>query len=221
MIIKKFIPVALSLLVTGCAGMKMPDLSSMFTPAPEKPTMPTPKVAKAWLDDYEPKVREAVKGSKFEVERQGAVLVVTAPVDSSFNPDRPSMLMPSSLGPISRVAKLLETDPDMAVLVLGHADSTGKLELNRTLSQERARAFTSIFRMSGLRSDRLMVKGMGPDMPRAANDSVAGRALNRRVEMVLTAKETMAALVAKYNQPITPENVQVVAKTTPTTPAKP
>ncbi|WP_239655604.1 MULTISPECIES: OmpA family protein [Pseudomonas] len=193
----------------------------MFTPAPEKPTMPTPKVAKAWLDDYEPKVREAVKGSKFEVERQGAVLVVTAPVDSSFNPDRPSMLMPSSLGPITRVAKLLETDPDMAVLVLGHADSTGKLELNRTLSQERARAFTSIFRMSGLRSDRLMVKGMGPDMPRAANDSVAGRALNRRVEMVLTAKETMAALVAKYNQPITPENVQVVAKTTPTTPAKP
>ncbi len=38
-------------------------------------------------------------------------------------------------------------------------------------------------------------------MPRAANDSNAGRALNRRVEIVLTPKPTLVALLAKYNQP--------------------
>lgn len=218
MIIKKFIPVALSLLVTGCAGMKMPDMSSMFASEPAKPAMPAPKVTQAWLDVYEPKLREAVKGTQFEVTREKNVLVVTAPADSTFNPDRPNMLLSSSLGPITRVAKLLENDQSMAVLVLGHADSTGKLEANRTLSQERARAFTSIFRLSGLRSDRVMVKGMGPDMPRAANDSSVGRALNRRVEMLMTSKDTLTALVAQYNQPAIPAATQVVAKTSPTKP---
>ncbi|MNR68562.1 hypothetical protein D3C85_1931980 [compost metagenome] len=41
-------------------------------------------------------------------------------------------------------------------------------------------------------------------MPRAANDSSAGRALNRRVEIVLTPKQTLVALLAKYEQPAVP-----------------
>jgi hypothetical protein len=38
-------------------------------------------------------------------------------------------------------------------------------------------------------------------MPRAANDSQQGRALNRRVEIMLTSKDTLNALIAKYSQP--------------------
>ena len=116
-------------------------------------------------------------------ERRGDVLVVVAPVDPSFNPDRPSMLMPAVLGPFTRVAKILEKDSRTAVLILGHADSKGQVEDNRKLSEDRAKAVASIFRLSGLQSNRLMVKGLGSDMPRAANDSAEGRALNRRVEM--------------------------------------
>ncbi|MCY1536061.1 hypothetical protein D9M68_714980 [compost metagenome] len=48
-------------------------------------------------------------------------------------------------------------------------------------------------------------------MPRAANDSVEGRALNRRVEILLTSQNTMKALVAQYSQPA-PAEVAVVAK---------
>jgi hypothetical protein len=51
---------------------------------------------------------------------------------------------------------------------------------------------------------------MGSVMPRAANDSVEGRALNRRVEIMLTPQETMIALVARYNQP-TPPAAEMVA----------
>jgi outer membrane protein OmpA-like peptidoglycan-associated protein len=160
-----------------------------------------PKVTKAWLDAYEPKLREAIKDSKFELERREDLLVITAPVDSSFNPDRPSMLLPVSLGPITRVAKAIDADHKTAVLVLGHADTSGAAPLNQKLSQERAQSIASIFRLSGLQRDRLMLRGMGSVMPRAANDSVEGRSLNRRVEILLTPQNTMLALLAKYNQP--------------------
>ena len=41
-------------------------------------------------------------------------------------------------------------------------------------------------------------------MPRAANDSKEGRAMNRRVEMVLAPQTTMLALIAKYERPAEP-----------------
>lgn len=158
------------------------------------------KATQAWLDQYEPKVREAIKGSKLELERREDVLAVTIPVDSSYNPDRPNMLLPITLGPITQVAKVIETDTKTAVLILGHGDSSGATAANQKLSLERAASVSAIFRLSGLQRDRLMLKGMGSVMPRAANDSAEGRALNRRVEMLLTPQNTMVALLAKYQQ---------------------
>ncbi len=208
MLANKPLAFVLCLLLAGCVG-------SEKIKQPRVVAMPDPEVTQAWLDDYEPRVREAIKGSHFELERRENLLVVTAPVLGSFNPDRPLMLLPVTLGPISRVAKLAENDQSVAVLVLGHADSSGVATANRELSHERARAFTAIFRLSGLKQNRLMVKGMGSDMPRAANDSVEGRELNRRVEIMLTSKGTMKGLVAKYSQPApaaTPALVAVRSK---------
>ncbi|BBH47705.1 OmpA family protein [Pseudomonas sp. KU43P] len=158
------------------------------------------KATQAWLDEYEPKLREAIKDSKLQLERRDNVLAVTIPVDGSYNPDRPNMLLPMTLGPITRVAKTVEGDPKTAVLVLGHADSSGVAAANQKLSLERAASVSAIFRLSGLQRDRLTLKGMGAEMPRAANDSAEGRALNRRVEMLLTPQNTMVALLAKYQQ---------------------
>ncbi len=185
---------ALCVLLTGCSLFEKKE-------DPKPVPMPPPEVTQAWLDEYEPLVREAIKDSNFEMERRENLLVVTAPVKGNFNPDRPGMLLPVTLGPITRVAKVMEKDSKVGVLVLGHADSSGALDTNRSLSLERARAFTAIFRLSGLKQDRLMVKGMGPDMPRAANDSANGRELNRRVEILLTRQDTLQALIAKYNTP--------------------
>ncbi|WP_285356713.1 OmpA family protein [Pseudomonas sp. lyk4-R2A-10] len=172
--------------------------------------MPDPKVTQAWLDDYEPRLRTAIKDSNLQLERRENVLVVTAPVEGSFNPDRPAMLLPVTLGPFTRVAKILEADPKTAVLVLGHSDTTGAAPANVKLSQERAQAVAAIFRLSGLQRDRLMLRGMGSEAPRAANDSVEGRALNRRVELLVTPQNTMVALLSKYNMPA-PKPVTMVA----------
>ncbi|MFK3645285.1 OmpA family protein [Pseudomonas protegens] len=172
--------------------------------------MPDPKITQAWLDDYEPRLREAVKDSKLQIERRENVLVVTALVDASFNPDRPAMLLPVTLGPFTRVAKAVEGDPKTAVLILGHADATGPTLANQKLSRDRAQSVAAIFSLSGLKQDRLMLRGMGSVMPRAANDSPQGRSLNRRVEIMLTQRSTMLGLLSKYNQP-TPSETEMVA----------
>jgi outer membrane protein OmpA-like peptidoglycan-associated protein len=208
---KKSLVLLCCLSLAACAGSseKSTDDSHWWSFGDdEKPAVvkkPVPKIdhqlTDAWLDEYEPRLKEALKNSKMELERRQNVLVVTAPVESSFNPDRPTMLMPAVLGPFTKVAKILEKDPRTGVLILGHADSSGQVEANRKLSEDRARSVASIFRLSGLQRDRLLLKGVGSDMPRAANDSAQGRALNRRVEIVLTPKPTLVALLAKYSQP--------------------
>ncbi|RBL70269.1 OmpA family protein [Pseudomonas sp. MWU13-2625] len=172
--------------------------------------MPDPKVTQAWLDDYEPRLRAAIKGSNLQFERRENVLVLIAPVEGSFNPKRPAMLLPVTLSPFTNVAKILEADPKTAILVLGHSDSSGVAADNTKLSLERAQSVAAIFRLSGLQRDRLMLRGMGADAPRAANDSVEGRALNRRIELLVTPQNTMVALLSKYNMPA-PAPVTLVA----------
>lgn len=158
----------------------------------------------AWLDLYEAPLRTALEGSGFTLERRYDVLMVSIPVQGSFNPDRPQMLLPAKLGALTRLAKLTAKDAQApAVLILGHSDSSGKLELNRSLSQQRAQAVAGIFSLSGFKRDRMLLKGVGPDMPRAANDSVGGRALNRRVEVLLAPQDSLLALVQQYSKPAT------------------
>lgn len=173
--------------------------------------MPDPKITQAWLDEYEPRLRAAIKDSNLQLERRESTLVVIAPVDGSYNPKRPAMLLPVTLGPFTRVAKAVEADPKTAVLVLGHVDATGSAPASQALSKERAQSIASIFSLSGLKQDRLMLRGMGDLMPRAANDSNQGRALNRRMEIMFTQRTTMLALLSKYNSGKTLPVAEMVA----------
>ena len=173
--------------------------------------MPDPKITQAWLDEYEPRLRVAIKDTNLQLERRENLLIIVAAADSSFKATRPDLLMPSMLGPFTRVAKVVEGDPKTAVLVLGHADSSGAMAANTRLSLDRAKSVAAIFRMSGLQGNRLTLRGMGSVMPRAANDSNEGRALNRRVEILMTPQATMVALVSKYSQPaLTPAELVAV-----------
>ncbi|WP_455930679.1 OmpA family protein [Pseudomonas fluorescens] len=177
--------------------------------------MPDPKITQAWLDDYEPRLRAAIKDSNLQLERRENVLVVIAPVDGSYNPKRPAMLLPVTLGPFTRVAKAVEGDPKTAVLVLGHVDTNGAEPVSQALTRERAQSIASIFSLSGLKQDRLMMRGMGDLMPRAANDSTQGRALNRRMEIMFTQRTTMLALLSKYNSGKPPVAEMVAVQTAP------
>ncbi|WP_371368986.1 OmpA family protein [Pseudomonas sp. QL9] len=163
--------------------------------AADKP-LPVPSAAdnKAWLDQHEAPVRAAVAGSKFKVERRDNALVLTAPVDGSFNPKRPELLLPVTLAPLASVAKVIEKEPQSGVFILGHSDSSGDKATNDKVSQQRAVAIAAIFRLSGLGNDRLRYKGVGSDKPVADNKTKAGRAKNRRVEVMLTPRGNLLPL---------------------------
>lgn len=69
--------------------------------------------------------------------------------------------------------------------VVGHTDNVGTLESNMKLSQDRAAAVVNALTGSyGISSARLKACGDGPTAPVTSNDAEAGRALNRRVELV-------------------------------------
>jgi outer membrane protein OmpA-like peptidoglycan-associated protein len=94
-------------------------------------------------------------------------------------------IKPESAKAIEEVAKLLAGDPALKVYVVGHTDTMGLLDANMKLSQERAEAVVqALIKTHSIAAARLKSFGDGPYAPVASNDAEAGRARNRRVELV-------------------------------------
>ncbi len=86
---------------------------------------------------------------------------------------------------LDEIAKLLSGAPDLKVIIVGHTDSQGKLAYNMDLSQRRAAAVAALLTQSyGIPAARLATAGVGYLAPVGSNQTEAGRALNRRVELV-------------------------------------
>lgn len=86
---------------------------------------------------------------------------------------------------IAEVAKLLAAEPSLTLFVVGHTDNVASLDLNLKLSQARAEAVVqALIAKHGIAAARLSGRGVGPLAPVANNDHEAGRAKNRRVELV-------------------------------------
>jgi outer membrane protein OmpA-like peptidoglycan-associated protein len=101
-----------------------------------------------------------------------------------FDTDK-AVVKPESKAALVEIAKLLKDNPDITAYVVGHTDMSGTLEHNLDLSNRRAAAvIDALVADHGISGDRLMPRGVGPLAPVASNDTEAGRALNRRVELV-------------------------------------
>jgi len=95
-----------------------------------------------------------------------------------------SDLKPESDGALKEIAGLLARNPSLALHVVGHTDNMGGLEANMDLSARRAAAVVAALAASGVSASRLRASGVGPLAPVASNATEAGRARNRRVELV-------------------------------------
>ena len=93
-------------------------------------------------------------------------------------------LKPESIGPINKIYKLMEKQPDLKFSVEGHTDSDGELDANQKLSEGRAKVVMDKLIEMGISADRLSYKGFGESMPIKDNSSAEGKAGNRRVEFV-------------------------------------
>ncbi|WP_232802470.1 OmpA family protein [Alloalcanivorax mobilis] len=94
----------------------------------------------------------------------------------------------SSENTLSRIAQSLQSQTDFRIEVAGHTDSTGSAEYNDILSQKRADSVRQYLISQGVDSGRISARGYGESDPVAGNDSVSGRAMNRRVEFRVTEK---------------------------------
>ena len=75
------------------------------------------------------------------------------------------------------------------MVVFGFTDNVGTFENNLELSQKRAEAVRNAIVAKGIPQDLVVAQGKGPDMPVADNQSIEGRAQNRRVEIVVQPKK--------------------------------
>ncbi len=94
-------------------------------------------------------------------------------------------IKPESKPQLDEMGKLLDADRSIKVYIVGHTDNQGALDANLSLSQRRADAIVAaLVRDYKVDAKRLATKGVAGYAPVATNDTDAGRAKNRRVELV-------------------------------------
>ena len=132
------------------------------------------------------------------------VVRVTFPQRAFFAFDS-AVPLPSS-GPILDViAENMKRDvPDAALTVLGHTDAIGSDPYNIGLSRRRAEAVMAALVARGVRPDQLSEVAIGKRQPIAPNDTADGRALNRRVEFLVS--PAMSANLAAVQQRVVPQS---------------
>lgn len=121
-------------------------------------------------------------GAVRQTER-GIILVLP---ENFWQSARVSSFAPNAQTKMSQLAQVLAGSPDYKITVESHTDNRGAAEELQTLTQERARAIADMLVSSGASRERVEARGLGATLPVAANTTVANRAKNRRVEIVLT-----------------------------------
>jgi OOP family OmpA-OmpF porin len=86
---------------------------------------------------------------------------------------------------LDQMAAIIRQDATVRVEIGGHTDTNGSAESNLRLSQARADAVRDELVGRGVAADRLVARGYGQSRPRTPNDTVAGRAANRRIELTV------------------------------------
>ncbi|GAA3767684.1 OmpA family protein [Terriglobus aquaticus] len=87
---------------------------------------------------------------------------------------------------LAKVSAILQQYPDLRLQIEGYTDSVGSDELNQKLSDSRARATQDFLVQQGVSAANITAVGYGKTNPVADNSTAAGRAQNRRVEMVVS-----------------------------------
>ena len=92
---------------------------------------------------------------------------------------------------LNKFANSLLNNPQTDVQIYGHTDNVGTRAANEKVSAARATEVMNYLTNAGVAKSRLTSRGLAYDYPVASNDTEAGRAQNRRVEIYITANEEM------------------------------
>ena len=137
------------------------------------------------LAAQERELRQSLSGSGVVITNTGSDLRVILPDSVTFR-TASSVVAPGFRPSLRALADSLARHPGTSVMVVGHTDNVGGEAYNDQLSQDRAMAVARELIAFGASPSRIRVMGRGFREPVASNASAAGRAENRRVEIVIT-----------------------------------
>jgi outer membrane protein OmpA-like peptidoglycan-associated protein len=135
------------------------------------------------LDRQAAELRSSLN-SNISVTNMGGYLLVNMPQDLLFATDS-ATLSGNLTYDLRAVATSLMRYPNSTIEVVGHTDNVGEAAYNQDLSQRRAFAVADVLRASGVPAGRIATIGRGEDAPIATNQTEGGRAMNRRVEIII------------------------------------
>lgn len=147
----------------------------------------------AWSSSMEKQKREmeqATAGTGVQVSQTADnQLKLEIPSDISFDTGRAD-IKPNFRPVLDRFAQTLNANPNTAVRIIGHTDSTGSDAINDPLSVNRAANTRQYLADRGVAPSRVAIEGRGSREPVADNATTAGRAQNRRVEIYVAEPRT-------------------------------
>jgi outer membrane protein OmpA-like peptidoglycan-associated protein len=138
----------------------------------------------AYQDRQEAALRRDLAGSGVDVVRQGDNITLNMPGNITFAFDSAN-LQPQFQPVLDNVAQTLNQYNQTVIEVAGHTDSVGTEAYNQQLSVQRANSVAGYLSSRGVTMQRMIVTGAGESRPIASNDTEAGRAANRRVEITI------------------------------------
>jgi outer membrane protein OmpA-like peptidoglycan-associated protein len=104
-----------------------------------------------------------------------------------------AVLKPEAVELVAKLGDIFAKYPEDRIRIAGYTDSTGSVAHNEELSLRRAKAVRDVLTGRGVKSEQMIVEGMGPEHPVATNSTAAGRAQNRRVELHIDVPTQVAA----------------------------
>jgi outer membrane protein OmpA-like peptidoglycan-associated protein len=135
-----------------------------------------------YLENQQKKLEEVTEGTGIEVENTGDALMLNVPSEVTFASGS-STISPEFRATLNDVADVLVEYERSFVDVYGHTDSDGSEAFNQTLSERRANAVADDLVANGVIRQRIATRGFGESQPIATNETAAGKAQNRRVEI--------------------------------------
>ena len=138
-----------------------------------------------YMDKQEDKLRMQLQSTGVSVTRNGDSIILNMPGNVTFATNS-SNISADFYRVLDSVALVINEFEKTYVDIVGHTDSTGAQQYNQTLSEARASSVARYLESQKVISQRIITRGAGPSQPIASNDTPDGRALNRRVEIILT-----------------------------------
>lgn len=157
------------------------DLEHMQTQIASKESL----VAEKRFQQLFSEVQTYFSPNEAEVYKQGNRLVIR--LKAIRFPVGKDYIMPSNYSMLNKVQRAIRTFGEPEVVIEGHTDSTGSKALNEHLSQRRAEAVREYFVANGtLTRDAISAIGYGSEQPLVSNKTAKGRAINRRIDILIT-----------------------------------